>query len=653
MFLLSKPKNIFFLTVSVIAALTVLPAPVQEAQGKTGYVTDENYVYTVWHRIRDGFKIPDMDNSYVERNLQIYADQPDYLQRMADRSSWYIYYIIQEVEKRHMPSEVALLPFVESAFVTTAKSRVKAAGLWQFMPSTGRHFSLDQNMWKDDRNDVLQSTSAALTYLQQLHRRFNNWPLAFAAYNWGEGNVSRAIKKNQSLGLPTDYMSLSMPNETKNYYPKLQAIKDIVRNPKKYGVKLPLLYNEPRLVQIYKDQDIDIKRAAQLANMKEADFRQLNPSFNRPVIVASHRTYILLPSDRVDKFVENLVAYRTSGKPLSSWSTYRVQDGDSLDSIAERAQMTVDELRSVNKIPSDRIVKPGSILLVNRNSELGRSADIPPDTLHGSLSLDYEYRKVAYRVRKGDTLPGIAKKLGVSESAITSSNKLTKGKLKVGQTLVVKVPNRGAGQKAAAEPAAPAPAEKTVSKVYVVKKGDTLSSISRQFDIPVADIKSANGMKNNIVTIGQRLTIDKDGKAAAAEKDSKKTDKASDKDKKKDSKDAKDTKGKDSKSSDKDKDKNKKDAKDSKDSKSKDKASDEDKKDSKSSDKDKKSADKKDSKDSKDSKGKDKSSDTYTIQKGDTLISIAAKHNLSVSELKKLNNKTDNKIKYGQKLKVK
>ncbi len=236
---------------------------------------DDDEIYTVWTRIRDGFKVPDMQNSVVEANVAKYSKRPDYLQRMADRSQKYLYHIIEEVDARGMPTEIALLPFVESAFVTNAKSRVKAAGLWQFMPATGRDYSLDQTMWLDKRYDVLQSTSAALTYLQRLYDEFGSWPLALAAYNWGEGNLRRAIKRNQAKGLPTDYMSLKMPDETRNYYPKLQAIKNIVKDPRNFGIKLPTVYNEPFFVQIFKDQDIDVKRAAQLAGMSGAPHLRL------------------------------------------------------------------------------------------------------------------------------------------------------------------------------------------------------------------------------------------------------------------------------------------------------------------------------------------------------------------------------------------
>ena len=347
---------------------------------------DDDEIYTVWTRVRDGFKIPNMENSVVDENLAKYSKRPDYLQRMANRSQKYLYHIIEEVTARGMPTEIALLPFVESAFVTNAKSRVKAAGLWQFMPATGKHYELDQTMWKDERYDVLQSTAAALTYLQRLHDEFDDWPLAFAAYNWGEGNVRRAIKRNQSLGLPTDYMSLKMPAETRNYYPKLQAIKNIVQNPNDYGIKLPTIYNEPFFVQIFKDQDIDVKRAAKLAGMSHEEFSTLNPSFNRPVIVASHNHSMLMPTDKLDQFIENLVAYRTSGKPLSSWTTYRVQPEDTVAAIARKAHMTEAALREANQIPAGRRIKPGSLVLVSKSSGLGNAEDISSDTIDASFA---------------------------------------------------------------------------------------------------------------------------------------------------------------------------------------------------------------------------------------------------------------------------
>ena len=474
---------------------------------------DDDEIYTVWTRVRDGFKIPNMENSVVDENLAKYSKRPDYLQRMANRSQKYLYHIIEEVTARGMPTEIALLPFVESAFVTNAKSRVKAAGLWQFMPATGKHYELDQTMWKDERYDVLQSTAAALTYLQRLHDEFDDWPLAFAAYNWGEGNVRRAIKRNQSLGLPTDYMSLKMPAETRNYYPKLQAIKNIVQNPNDYGIKLPTIYNEPFFVQIFKDQDIDVKRAAKLAGMSHEEFSTLNPSFNRPVIVASHNHSMLMPTDKLDQFIENLVAYRTSGKPLSSWTTYRVQPEDNVAAIARKAHMTEAKLREDNQIPAGRRIKPGSLVLVSKSSGLGNAEDISSDTIDASFALAQDYRRVTYRVRRGDNMRSVARRLGVSPATIMKSNGLRSQRLRVGQTLRVNVPivtrQTTTSRPTTTRSTPDTPVAST--KFYVVRKGDTLYSIANRYGITASALRNANNISGNNISVGQRLTINASG----------------------------------------------------------------------------------------------------------------------------------------------
>lgn len=474
---------------------------------------DDDEIYTVWTRVRDGFKIPNMENSVVDENLAKYSKRPDYLQRMANRSQKYLYHIIEEVTARGMPTEIALLPFVESAFVTNAKSRVKAAGLWQFMPATGKHYELDQTMWKDERYDVLQSTAAALTYLQRLHDEFDDWPLAFAAYNWGEGNVRRAIKRNQSLGLPTDYMSLKMLAETRNYYPKLQAIKNIVQNPNDYGIKLPTIYNEPFFVQIFKDQDIDVKRAAKLAGMSHEEFSTLNPSFNRPVIVASHNHSMLMPTDKLDQFIENLVAYRTSGKPLSSWTTYRVQPEDTVAAIARKAHMTEAALREANQIPAGRRIKPGSLVLVSKSSGLGNAEDISSDTIDASFALAQDYRRVTYRVRRGDNMRSVARRLGVSPATIMKSNGLRSQRLRVGQTLRVNVPivtrQTTTSRPTTTRSTPDTPVAST--KFYVVRKGDTLYSIANRYGITASALRNANNISGNNISVGQRLTINASG----------------------------------------------------------------------------------------------------------------------------------------------
>jgi membrane-bound lytic murein transglycosylase D len=258
----------------------------------------------LWERMRRGFGIPTLDNELVTKKEQWYSSRPDYIDRMVNRGSKYLFHIVEEVERRQMPQELALLPFIESAFNPQAVSHAKAAGMWQFMPATGRHFDLKQNAFRDDRRDVLASTRAALDYLQYLHRMFGDWHLALAAYNWGEGNVQRAIRRNREAGLPTGYTDLRMPAETREYVPKLQAVKNIVFDPQRFGVNLPKVGNHPYFDSVSIERDMDVALIARLAEVSEADFRQLNPSHNKPVIMAAGTPSVLLPWDNALLFID-------------------------------------------------------------------------------------------------------------------------------------------------------------------------------------------------------------------------------------------------------------------------------------------------------------------------------------------------------------
>jgi membrane-bound lytic murein transglycosylase D len=238
----------------------------------------------LWERVRKGFAMPDLTGSLVRDREQYYASRPDYVQRMTERGARYLFHIVEEVERRGLPTELALLPFIESAFNPEAMSHARASGMWQFMPATGRHFELRQNVFRDDRRDVLASTRAALDYLTLLHGMFGDWHLALAAYNWGEGSVSRAIRANRAAGKPTDYQSLRMPAETRQYVPKLQAIKNIVAQPSEFSLSLPRLENHPYFLSVPIERDIDVELAAKLSGLPLAEFRQLNPQFDKPVI---------------------------------------------------------------------------------------------------------------------------------------------------------------------------------------------------------------------------------------------------------------------------------------------------------------------------------------------------------------------------------
>lgn len=346
---------------AVGSRITAAPSQVQTK-------LDEYRETDVWGRIRSGYAIPDLNNALVTRHTQAYANHPATLSRISGRASPYLYHVVSELEKRGMPTELALLPVIESAFNPQAMSSANAAGLWQFVPGTGKDFDLKQNMFKDERRGVVASTDAALSYLQRLYTMFGDWPLALAAYNWGEGNVQRAIKKNQAEGKPTDFESLAdlMPPETRNYVPKLQAVKNVIANPGNYGVVLPAIDNQPYFTTVDKTSDIDLAVAAQLAEMSLDEFKALNPQFKKPVIIGGAQTQILLPKENAEKFHLNLAQW---GHALSTWTTHKITGARvSIASLASKFGTTPEVIRQANNIPAQSLLKVGSTILVPKIS---------------------------------------------------------------------------------------------------------------------------------------------------------------------------------------------------------------------------------------------------------------------------------------------
>jgi membrane-bound lytic murein transglycosylase D len=319
----------------------------------------------LWIRIRDGFEMEPMNSPLEIEQVRWLAARPDYVNRSMTRSSRYLFYIVQEVNARNMPTEIALLPFVESAFVTNAKSNAKAVGLWQFMPATGKDFRLTQNVFRDERRDVVQSTDAALDYLQRLNNQFGSWELALAAYNWGAGNITKAQKRNAAAGLPIDYESLTLPRETRNYVPKLMAYRQIVLDPQAYGIVLPDLENHPYFVAVDVGNDIDVALVIKLAEIPADEFQILNPSFNKPVILSNANQQILLPFAHAEIFQDNLKQYP---KPLSSWTAVQVSKTESVDQAAKTLGVDVDTLREVNGIPRGMRIRAGSTVLIPKTS---------------------------------------------------------------------------------------------------------------------------------------------------------------------------------------------------------------------------------------------------------------------------------------------
>ena len=469
----------------------------------------------VWDRIRQGYKMPTYESPLVDKWVKYYAeDHADYLNRMFNRSGRYLYQVIEDVEARGLPTELALLPFVESAFQPEVLSKAKASGLWQFMPATGKTYDLAQNRWRDERQDVLESTRAALDYFQYLYGLFGDWHLSLAAYNWGEGSVQRAIKRASAKGQATDYGHLKMPNETANYVPKLQAIKHIVSNPEKYGVTLPDVGNEPYFVTITKPRDIDTNTAAELARMNVEEFRMLNPSFKLPVIVAAHDNLMHLPADKIDGFVDNLASWMDSGQRLSRWTTYVTQPNDTLASVAQQFGMTEAELRSVNAIPSGRKVLANSTLFVKAIGEEQQDITIAASEASLQLSPETTWRRVTYRVRRGDTLNSIAARWKISQKSIIRTNRLRNGNLKVGQRLVLTVPNveRAPIQVASSTPSKTSSSSSTSKpRLHSVRSGESLSVIAKKYDISLQDLREANPKVSNRLQAGQRLRIPEAG----------------------------------------------------------------------------------------------------------------------------------------------
>ncbi len=398
----------------------------------------------LWARVRQGVAVPDLDNELVRKWEQWYASKPDYVQRMTERGGRYLFHIVEEVNKRGLPTELALLPFIESAFNPQAMSSAKASGMWQFVPATGRDFSLRQNVFRDDRRDVLASTRAALDYLQTLHGLFGDWQLALAAYNWGQGSVQRAITRNQRAGLATDYASLTMPDETRNYYPKLQAVKNIVLRPEAFALTLPTLRNHPYFISVAIDRDIDVDIAARLAGLPLDEFKQLNPQMNKPVILAAGTPQVLLPYDSANRFVHAIIQHRGT---LATWTAWVAPKTLKPAAVAQQVGMDEQRLREVNNIPKGMLVKAGSTLLVPRSAQ--RTADVTEHVAdHAMLALAPDLppaRRVSFKVgKKGDSVAAVAKRYRLSAVQVAAWNQTTAAaRFKPGQAVVVMVPVRG------------------------------------------------------------------------------------------------------------------------------------------------------------------------------------------------------------------
>ncbi len=452
-------------------------------------LSDATATQDLWARIRKGYALPELQSELVADHERWYASRPDYVQRMTSRGSRYLFHVVEEINRRGMPTELALLPFIESAFNPQATSSARASGMWQFMPATGKDFELKQNLFRDDRRDVLASTRAALDYLQRLNRQFGDWHLALAAYNWGEGNVQKAIARNQRQGLPTDYLSLNMPAETRNYVPKLHAVRNIVLQPERFGLSLPPVENHPYFVSVPIQRDMDVALASRLAGLPLEEFKALNPSQNKPVILAAGTPQLLLPYDNASLFVRNLVNQKG---PLATWTAWQVPRTMRPVDAAKQVGMSEAELRDINHIPPKMLVKAGSTLLVPRpehrdqdvsgaladNAMMALAPDLPP------------MRRVSFKAGKRDTVASVARRYRVSAQQVAQWNRTSaSASFGKGQSVVVFVPTGKAVAKAQgargnqARRAEPASASKVAS---TARRGIKVASAATSRTTPVA-----------------------------------------------------------------------------------------------------------------------------------------------------------------------
>ncbi len=462
---------------ALVEAMTPLPSPAPNvalspltaSESSTSAISRLDLPVDLWDRIRRGFAMPDLEHPLVQDRTQWYAARGDYLQRMTDRSSKYLYHIVEELERRGMPTELALLPFIESAFNPQAVSTARATGMWQFMPATGKNFDLKQNAFRDDRRDVLASTRAALDYLQKLHGMFGDWHLALAAYNWGEGNVGKALARNQRSQLGLAYTDLNMPNETRYYVPKLQAVKNIVAMPQFYNLQLPHIPNHPYFQTVPLTRDIDVNLAAKLADISLEDFKSLNPSANRPVLLAAGTPQLLLPWDNAEIFMRNYAQHGDAR--MASWTAWVTPKSIKVAEAAKRAGMTEADFRALNGIPPHMLIKSGSALLVPRTVRMEEDVSTAiADNGRLDLSPEGQLKRLVIKAKPQDNLDAVAARYKVSAEQLAEWNKLSpRSPLKAGQSLVVFVAGKSGGPKGNGKAQAKKKAGKNGAEVQTAK----------------------------------------------------------------------------------------------------------------------------------------------------------------------------------------
>lgn len=462
----------------------------------------------LWLRIRDGFALERVENAEVNSQLQWYAAHQSYLDRVATRATPYMHLIVEAIEERGMPMEIALLPIVESAFDPFAYSHGRAAGLWQFIPGTGKRFDLKQNWWYDGRRDVAEATRAALDYLEYLHGEFGDWQLALAAYNSGEGNVARAIRYNKQRGLPTDFWNLRLPKETSAYVPKLLALQRLAAQPERYGISWRPIPDEPYLAAVDVGRQIDLALAAELAGIDVEQLYLLNPAFNRWATDPDGPHRLLLPLESVTGFEAALA--ELGPRDTVRWERHRIRSGESLLAIANRYDTTVELLKEVNRIRGNLIRAGDTLTVPVAMKSLAGYALTAENRLESKQNIERSGNRVDHRVTGGESFWSISRRYGVGMRELAAWNNMAPtDPLRVGQTLAVWTERAVAVNASLAMDTGSAARMRTIT--YTVRSGDSLARIAGRFGVRVSDIARWNDLSiKDYLRPGQRLTLEVD-----------------------------------------------------------------------------------------------------------------------------------------------
>ena len=470
------------------------------------YLNTESTV-SIWPRIRAGFKLPDdIQHKSLQDEIDWIARHPEYMQRVMRRADPFIYYILEEAEKRDLPTELVLLPIVESAYQPFAYSHGRAAGIWQFIPSTGKHYGLKQNWWYDGRRDIYASTQAALNFLESLNKQFKgDWMLALAAYNSGSGTVKRAIKRNKKLKKPTDFWHLKLPKETRAYVPKLLALKAIISDPEQYNVSLRCIPDAPGFRQVQANAQIDLALAAELADLDLETLYNYNPAFNRWATDPNGPHNLILPVESAEIFEKNYSAL-PADKHLR-WARHKIKSGETLSEIAVEYNTSVKHLKKVNNIRGNNI-RAGKYLMIPVSSKNNSSYALSsPQRLKATQNIKRGKNKtrINHRVQQGESFWTISRKYDVDMHKLAKWNGMAiRDPLKQGQKLVVwsSKSSTASARKKTHNP------NSTVKSIhYTVRNGDSLSTIASKYRVNVKDLHRWNTIKGKYIQPGQRLKL--------------------------------------------------------------------------------------------------------------------------------------------------